>query len=694
MALRLDVWSTPDRQKQELARRLRNAQQARQDIERGWREAERIVFTIQGIDQASQAGERIALGDGTGTDAALSDPPRVSVNTVFKNYRFLHSQMSANPPSVVCRPTSEDQKDKGAADAADRLIKFAIRQYNLQEMQDRCTGHTLLYGSGFIKTIWNPEAGEVLEFDPTTQEITCTGDIEVSVPIPWNIYIDPDADTWDKVRFVFEKMYVAYEQACLMFPDKHDLLEKLRKRSDNSGGNPTEGRESEPQPAFLRQQHFDVVELYQYWEKGLHVNGMQGRFGYCAFDGTPLKPLEPNPNRFAPTKNKLGDGLQQSEFEIAHLPYSILTDVDNPTGVWGRSTVVYASPIQDIHNALVNCMVDNARAHGVGRLLMHEDTEIADDSITNSPHDIVRWTGTVPPQYQAPMQMPAVMDDLIQLSAKGIDDMFGVNESSFGQQSREMSGFSMQYAANQSNMIRRRLFNKYTLLVESVFKKFLDLVRKHWETERTVYVLGKENAFEALDIKGADIEGGFDLVVEYGASLSLDPVSRRQELITLMPLFEKAGVDPRDLLELTKLSELGGAYDLTKMAANRQKEIFDEIEATGKPVPPREIADHPNMLKFAYDFVMTAHYRDLDPKVQKLIDQHIKQREALAAKGPAPGAPPGQGGMNPAGTPPGPQTQDNAAALAGGLPAQAGGTGAQAGAMNPQSAAPTAQPPQ
>lgn len=690
MALRLDVWSTPDRQKQELARRLKNAQQARLDIERGWREAERVVFTIQGIDAAG-AG-KVALGDGTGISESFTAPPEVSVNTVFKNYRFLHSQMSANPPSVVCRPTSEDQRDKGAADAADRLIRYAIRQYNLQEIQDRCTGHALLYGSGFIKTIWNPDTGEVLDFDQATGQIQCAGDIEVSVPLPWNIYIDPDAETWEKARFVFEKMYIAFEQACLMFPDKHDMLERLRMRS-NTEGQPTNTSDSEPQPAFLKQQHFDVVEIYQYWEKGLPVNGMQGRFGYCSFDGEPLCPLEPNPNRFAPTKNKLGDGLEDSPFEIAHLPYSILTDIDNPSGIWGRATVVYASPIQDIHNSLTNTMIENARAHGVARLLMHEDTEIADDSVTNSPYDIVRYSGTVPPQFQAPMGLPQVMNDLIQLTSKGIDDMFGVNEASFGQQSREQSGFSMQYAANQSNMIRRRLFNKYTLLVESVFKKFLDLVRKHWQTERTIYVLGKENAFEALDIKGADIEGGFDLVVEYGASLSLDPVSRRQELITLMPLFEKAGVDPRDLLELSKLSELGGAYDLVKMAGNRQKEIFDEIEATGKPVPPREIADHPNMLKFAYDYVMTAHFRDLPKNLQQLIDQHIKQREALAAKGPAPGAPPAPGGMNTAGTPPGPQTQGNAAALAGGLPAQAGGTGAQATPMNPASAAPTTQPP-
>jgi hypothetical protein len=682
MAIKVSVWDTPEKQQLELARRLKNAMQARIDVERGWREAERVIFTIQNVDESGS--EKTALGDGTGIDSTFNAQPRVAVNTAFKNYRFLHSQMSANPPTVVCRPTSGDQKDEQAADAADRLIRFAIRHYQLQEHTDRCTGHVLLYGTGFMKLVWNPDAGEVLEFDEATMEATCDGDIEVSVPVPWNMFLDPDAETWESVRYVFERMYIPYEEACLMFPDKEDLLQKLRSKSQGTSA-PTQPLESEPTPTFLKQFHFDSVEIYQYWETGLAVNGMQGRFTYCSVSGEPLQDMQLNPFRFASIKNKTGDGLQKG-LPRAYLPYSMMTDVDNPTSLWGRSSVVYAGPLQDIHNALVNTMIENARAHGVARLLCHEDTELADDSITNSPYDIVRWTGSRPPEYQPPMAMPAVMNDLIGLMAKGIDDMYGTNEAMFGQQSREQSGFSMQYSTQQGNLIRRRLFNKYTSMVETTYRHFLDLVRKHWEVEKTITVLGKEKAFEALDIKGADIEGGFDLVVEYGASLSLDPVSRRQELIQLMPLFEKAQVDPRDLMRHLKLSELEGAYDLVQMAADRQREIFDEIIATGKAIPPKPKMDHTGMLRFAYGYLMGSTFRDLDPTLQKLIEDHVSAREQLAASdaqkaagagvGPG-GALPPPGALQPGGTPPGPQTPGNAAALGQALPTPPGGTGQQ-----------------
>jgi hypothetical protein len=670
MSHQITTWDTPDAAKMELYRRLRNCIEARIDVERGWREAERIVYTIQNIDESGS--EKVALGDGTGTDESFTSQPRVSVNTVFKNYRFLHSQMSANPPTVVCRPTSGDAKDHRAADAADRLIRYAIRKYLLQEMMDRANGHALLYGTGFVKTVWNPDMGDVSDFDQATGKVETDGEIDVTVPIPWNIYFDPDAEVWEKVRFVFEKMFIPYESACLMWPGQEDLLQKLRTRS-GSGTQLSKPVESEPQPTFLKQMHFDVIEVYQYWEKGTPSNGMQGRFCYCSIDGDLLGDIHPSPFRFAPVKNKLGDGLQSKEFEIALLPYSIMTDIDNPCGVWGRSTVMYQSPLQDIHNALVNTMIENAKAAGVARLLMHEDTAVADDALTNSPYDVVKWTGTRPPEYQPPMQLPAVMNDLIQLMAAGIDNMAGVNEAMQGVQSREQSGFSMQYATNNGNTIRRRLFNKYTLLVESVFKKFLDLVRKNWDVEHTIYVLGKEKAFEALDLKGSDIEGGFDLCVEYGASLSLDPVSRRQELITMLPLFEKAGVDPREILRMVKLSELEGAYDMVELAASRQNEIFDQIIADEKMIAPRDLSDHKGMLTYSYGYVMGAAYRDLDPAIQALIDQHIHAREAMAAKGPNPGAPPSAGGTNSAGTPPGPQTASAAGDLAGNIPPTAGG---------------------
>jgi hypothetical protein len=236
----------------------------------------------------------------------------------------------------------------------------------------------------------------------------------------------------------------------------------------------------------------------------------------------------------------------------------------------------------------------------------------------------------------------------------GGDDMAGVNESMMGEMSRETSGFSLQYATNQGNMIRRRLFNKYVLFVEDIFKAYLNLVRKYWDESRIISVLGKEKAFETMDIKGADIDGGYDLVVEYGASLSLDPSTRREELLQLMPLFEKAGVDNKTILAMMKLNELEGLYDIMQLASDRQSEIFTEMVMKNRYIAPRELEEHKGMLEYAYRYVMTAEFKHMDEDQKVLIEQHIKDREQLAAAGAgvqqaagAPGPAPEMGALPP-----------------------------------------------
>jgi len=250
-----------------------------------------------------------------------------------------------------------------------------------------------------------------------------------------------------------------------------------------------------------------------------------------------------------------------------------------------------------------------------------------------------------------PMPLPSAMPSFREQLHVGIDDTMGVNESMFGIQKREQSGFAMQYATQQGNIIRRRLFNKLVKLTEAVYKDYLNIIKENWKETKTITVLGKEKAFEVIDISGADIDGGFDIVVEYGTSLSLDPITRREEILTLMPLFEKAGIQPRALLQMLKLNELDGAYDLLQLANDRQREIFEEMIANNIYIPPEELQDHGNMLAFSYYYLMTSEFKYLAEEHKELIKRHIKEREQLAAQGV--GAAQAEGGAPPPAAPPG-----------------------------------------
>lgn len=668
MSVKIVTWDE-GRTKLEINKRFRNASDARKYIEYSWLNSERTVYSTTSMFTGTP---ETSLENTFSTGMPGIDGSRAEVNVAytFKNFRFIHAQMSANPPSVAMRPTSSDQEDHRKADAADRVVRWALRKYAMQEKIDQLSLHALLYGTGLLKTVWDSTRGDIIGFDSEKDELKLEGDICVSAPFIWNMYLDPDAKSWDEMKYVFERVYIDYEEACARWPGKEDLLKRARIER-NEGKTPA--RES-----MLEDNHYNCVELLEYWETGLPTNGYLGRYCITTTDGDVLEPVRPSPFRFkrAGAVSKIEgsdapDEVKEARIEKlpeqAALPYHILTDIDIPNYVWGKSAIEYSVHLQDNLSRLDSAKLDNIQAHGVARLILPEGSDLAEDALSNTPWDVIKVSGSQPPHFMAYPQLMPDMTTERQNYIQGINDVMGVNESMFGQQSREQSGASMQYATNQGNMIRRRLFNKYVMAVESVYKGILNLVRKHWSIERTIHVLGKEKALEAIDLKGADIDGGYDVIGEYGVTLSLDPITRREEILTMQPLFEKAGVPMRSALKMLKLNELEGMYDKLDMAGNRQKEIFDEMIASGRYIAPKKFRDHENMIAWALDYFMSSEFESLPEELQQLCEQHIEERAQLAAMeksggaapagavpgapGPVPGEPTGEVPA-PAGLPP------------------------------------------
>jgi hypothetical protein len=207
---------------------------------------------------------------------------------------------------------------------------------------------------------------------------------------------------------------------------------------------------------------------------------------------------------------------------------------------------------------------------------------------------------------------------------------------------------------SQGNLVRRNIFEHYVQQVEEVYKDYIDIIRTHWNTSRTIRVLGKEKAFEEYTIKGSDVSGGFDFAVEYGTSMFLDPVLRRQEYMQNIQMYQGMGVDPKALLENMEMGHLPSLHDSQRAWKRRQMEIFEQMIANDIYIKPEEMQDHQAMIAAAYEYLSTGEFRDLKEDDKKLIRQHIRDREELAkssiAGGQGGGAPqaPAPGGAAPA----------------------------------------------
>lgn len=619
-ALKYETWSQDDAAR-EVPKRLKEALQYRKQWEPGWRTNELLVFGSNGAGQSSEVSisydnlSELFAGDLDSGDSWIT------INYTFKYLRFLHSQMAANPPSVTPRPTSQDYKDRRTAEVADHLVTYGRRQYCMQDRIDLTSLQTLVYGTGYQRTGYDPSAGEILHVDRKSQELTMTGDFFTKPLLIWDVAIDHTARVEEDVRYWFNRHVMSLEEAQFRFPDYKDNLEQASNNTQRAQfwdldayGLTAKGR----------------VAVWEYIEKGLPWNGMAGRRVFLLQDGTLVSDLSENPN------------------PCAHLGLHILTDVDVPGQVYGKSVVDYATRLQDTINRLDSTVLDNIQAHGVVRMITYESAEMDENQEpSNSAWQVynVKGSAAQKPDFVNP---PTLMPDIYkfrQALVDGLDQIFGVNESMFGQIKRELSGFSVQTAINAGNMVRRRLYNKYTKFVESVYRQYLEIVKAEWSDQRKILVTGEEGALSVAYYSGADIESGYDLDVEYGASFSLDPASRREEIMQIMPMLKEAGYSMKSILAMLRLNDIQGLFDMAEVSARRQLEIFDEMVAKFEEsgvlvyVAPRELEEHQGMLNAAYEFRMSMAFKVLARPLQLVVEKHIKAREALLAKAAAPAAP-------------------------------------------------------
>lgn len=624
------VVASPDKKelKGQLAKKLKSSKKYRERIEPQWRRNETTVY----YSNSRRPGATYVIDDTLVSSTDVNDETdaqpitEMAVNYAWKFLRFIHSQMSANPPSVICRPTSTDEEDRRKADAADRIVRHGYQDKDAQELFDLVSLKVLTYGTAWVRTQWDADEGDTFEFEEErggNQELTMTGDIRMYSPSTWDVWIDPNAKCWRDVRYVFERIEMPRDEAEFKWPKLKDEIGKFIKERRISDSEIDDWREQD-----------DIVEVYFYIEKAAPINGMAGCQCYMLEDGTILGNASKNRNP--------GETLG----------YAIITDIDVPDQVYGKSFVEYVYRLQELLNRLDTSFVDNIAAHNVVRMILPEGAEIEDESLTNSAWDYIKITGNsgVAPYFAPAAQLMPDAHKLRENLIQGIQELAGVNDALQGKTSREVSGFSLQTMIDAGNQTRRRLFNKYTLMVRDVWRQYLALARTFWKEPRTIQVIGKEKAFEAADFSSADIDGGYDIICEYGASLSLDPARRREEIMQLMPVFEKAGIKANTVLSMLRLNELDSLYDRSQLAADRQREDFEQIAATGSQVPPKEIQDHAGRLEFAYHYVETAEYKYLDEETQALIDEHIKMREQFAAQAatkgqgaPQPGQPPAPG---------------------------------------------------
>lgn len=135
--------------------------------------------------------------------------------------------VSSERPAFTCRAANTDAKSQAGAVVGNGIIDYYMREVGVEKHLEHALDKAVMSGEGWVHSEWNPDLGEVVEYDEKQNPIY-EGQIQFSTHMVDDIIRDPykwdDNFDWLIVRqridrFVVASRYPKYEKEILAFND-------------------------------------------------------------------------------------------------------------------------------------------------------------------------------------------------------------------------------------------------------------------------------------------------------------------------------------------------------------------------------------------------------------------------------------------------------------------------------------------
>jgi hypothetical protein len=562
--------------------------------------------------------------------------PMIEGLDTVKAVLFLHSKLCISDPIVTGNPRKQDPATKSAARYAEGFIKYSKDHTCLQEtIESGAYVNLCIYGNGITFTGWDPNGGDFPvdeipdDADPNNLEIKMEGDYDFRNVSPKRFLPDANATDPGKMDHCFEETDAPKEEAFYKFSseEQQDILRQAIQGGDDQSA--------------LDRETKSTVKLYHYWERGRPWNGFLGCHAIFTNPDNPrLLYRGANP------------------FKHKRLPYSILTDIDIPDNVMGMSRIIYAYQVQMCINNLITMVMNNASLFGTAKYLAPEGS--LNDDQDNDPAVIGTFNPATngKPEFFRPVNVTPDVWKGYDILKRYIDNVYGMNEFSQGQIPRELSSYAVQLALEMDDKYRIRLFNKKKLFLRNIYTTLLEVTKQYMTDSRRLSISGVEEFQDDEYFKASMLEGDYDISVEYGAYIPVDPAARKQQILEFIKsgFFEKAGGDMKKAASLLIDGSMLDVRDSVGQSRRRQQAEIKKI-INGEKVnvqPWDKDDDHAAEIE---DYCGTATFEALPPAIQQAVwdhgEAHIQALAEKIAKGGqgAPGAPGAPGGAPGGGAP-------------------------------------------
>jgi hypothetical protein len=526
--------------------------QARSTTERQWYLNLAFYFGKQNVQFVGGA-------NGTARTSKLYTPPapyyrsRPIINLIRPRMRKEMAKLTAQKPSLTVVPSSSDERDLYAAQAAENIWEYLYDSHKLPAVIRRAVFWTSLTGNGFIKSWWDDTVVDVLSDQ--------MGDICYESITPFHLFV-PDLrnEEIENQPFIMHATLRSAEELSLAYG------KEIKFAASESNG--------------LEDSFLNVMGL-QEWEKNKNVFVQE----------VWIKPGRvkkfPNGGLITTAGNQIIEyqdvwPYQHDKFPVAHIG-------NIPTGKFYRdSTMNDLIPLQREYNRTRGQIIESKNRMAKPQLAA-EIGSLDPSKITTEPGQVIMYR----PGFQAPQPIPLqslpgyvleeqdrIRNDMDELSGQfELTDFPGVTAAT-----------AISYLQEQSESQLAYTFDSIEECLEKIGFTSLNYVKQYWTTERKVKITGTDGSFDVKTFEGSELYNNTDVRCEAGSAL---PTSRAAKQAFIMDLMKFGFIDPQKGLEVMEIGGINKIYEQIQVDIRQaQRENLKMASATADLIQQHKLEEY------------------------------------------------------------------------------------------------------
>lgn len=591
-------------------------------------------------------GEQWVAWDGRALFRPRLKPNRITIvdNRIMPCVRVEIAKMTKNRPIFTISPRTADEEDVNASELGEQLMRYLWPHLHMQAMTTKALLWSRICGAGFLKCFWDPSIGEGTDVvvgpegkilsdasgkplrsgqvDPQALSASlgvqvrskrvAQGDVRVEVRSPFQMFLDPLADSFSEVEWLIEESVKSVDSV-------QERYGKLVPADATANPGLVEARMG---AVFLPGTgSYKGVRVREYW----------------------CKPCSQHPHgrRAVWSQDQL---LREDENPFDSLPYVMLSGIPVPGRMWPTSTAEQLRGPQTELNKVKSQIAENRNRVGNPTILASKQAVQDPDKFVQSTtmpggtyfFDDLGSPNTIPTYLAAPPLPQYVIDEIarIEESIQEISGQHEVSSATVPPGVTAASAINLLLEADDTRM--GPAITDYEFQLGQFGQKILKLCAHYYTDARTIRISGDNGQWQIFDFRGSMLRDNTHVEVQAGSAFPQSKAAKQAAMQDLLTFFVQSGNPPhgRQLAQFLKDWEVGGAerliseYTLDESQAERENALM----AQNVPVNINDFDNDQAHIDAHQDHQKSQRYTQYPPQIQAHFELHVQAHKARMAQ--------------------------------------------------------------